>query len=83
MPTSTSKAKVNASTKTVSGQGKARDLRQQKHLLILDDRVEAAASGVVANEKQKQAEEARLEAAKVAAQDQTNRSANLCESSAA
>ena len=68
MPTSTSKAKVNASTKTVSGQGKARDLRQQKHLLILDDRVEAAASGVVANEKQKQAEEARLKAAKVAAQ---------------
>jgi regulator of protease activity HflC (stomatin/prohibitin superfamily) len=35
---------------------------------FLDDRVEAAASGVVANEKQKQAEEARLEAAKVAAQ---------------
>jgi len=30
--------------------------------------VEAAASGVVANEKHKQAEEARLEAAKVAAQ---------------
>ena len=29
---------------------------------FLDDRVEAAASGVVANEKQKQAEEARLEA---------------------
>jgi regulator of protease activity HflC (stomatin/prohibitin superfamily) len=35
---------------------------------FLDDRVESAASGVVANEKQKQAEEARLEAAKVAAQ---------------
>jgi regulator of protease activity HflC (stomatin/prohibitin superfamily) len=35
---------------------------------LLDDRVESAASGVVANEKQKQAEEARLEAAKVAAQ---------------
>jgi len=35
---------------------------------FLDDRVEAAASGVVANEKQKQAEEARLDAAKVAAQ---------------
>ncbi len=35
---------------------------------ILDDRIEAAASGVVANEKQKQAEEARLEAAKIAAQ---------------
>src|SRR5918992_2146819 len=35
---------------------------------FLDDRVEAAASGVVANEKQKQAEEARLEAAKIAAQ---------------
>src|SRR5215510_12182162 len=35
---------------------------------FLDDRVEAAASGVVANEKQKQAEEARLEAARVAAQ---------------
>ena len=35
---------------------------------FLDDRVEAAASGVVANEKQKQAEEARLEAAEVAAQ---------------
>ena len=35
---------------------------------FLDDRFEAAASGVVANEKQKQAEEARLEAAKVAAQ---------------
>jgi len=35
---------------------------------FIDDRVEAAASGVVANEKQKQAEEARLEAAKVAAQ---------------
>src|ERR1044072_4566221 len=35
---------------------------------FLDDRVEAAASGVVANEKQKQAEEARLEAAKVAVQ---------------
>jgi hypothetical protein len=35
---------------------------------FLDDRVEAAASGVVANEKQKQAEEARFEAAKVAAQ---------------
>jgi hypothetical protein len=35
---------------------------------FLDDRIEAAASGVVANEKQKQAEEARLEAAKIAAQ---------------
>ena len=35
---------------------------------FLDDRVEAAASGVVANEKQKQAKEARLGAAKVAAQ---------------
>ena len=35
---------------------------------FLDDRVEAAASGVVANEKQKQAEEARLEAVRVAAQ---------------
>jgi hypothetical protein len=34
---------------------------------FLDDRIEAAASGVVANEKQKQAEEARLEAAKIAA----------------
>jgi hypothetical protein len=35
---------------------------------FLDDRIEQAASGVVANEKQKQAEEARLEAAKIAAQ---------------
>jgi regulator of protease activity HflC (stomatin/prohibitin superfamily) len=35
---------------------------------FMDDRIEAAASGVVANEKQKQAEEARLEAAKIAAQ---------------
>ncbi len=35
---------------------------------FLDDRIEAAASGVVANEKQKQAEEARLEAAKISAQ---------------
>jgi hypothetical protein len=35
---------------------------------FIDDRIEAAASGVVANEKQKQAEEARLEAAKIAAQ---------------
>jgi multidrug resistance efflux pump len=35
---------------------------------FLDYRIEAAASGVVANEKQKQAEEARLEAAKIAAQ---------------
>ena len=35
---------------------------------FLDDRIEAAASGVVANETQKQAEEARLEAAKIAAQ---------------
>lgn len=35
---------------------------------FLDDRIENAASGVVANEKQKQAEEARLEAAKIAAQ---------------
>lgn len=35
---------------------------------FLDDRIESAASGVVANEKQKQAEEARLEAAKIAAQ---------------
>ena len=35
---------------------------------FLDDHIEAAASGVVANEKQKQAEEARLEAAKIAAQ---------------
>ena len=46
-------------------------LRQSLYKLatrLLDDRVEAAASGVVANEKQKQAEEARLEAAKVAAQ---------------
>jgi hypothetical protein len=34
---------------------------------FLDDRIEAAASGVVANEKQKQAEEARLEAAKISA----------------
>jgi SPFH domain/Band 7 family protein len=34
---------------------------------FLDDRIENAASGVVANEKQKQAEEARLEAAKIAA----------------
>jgi len=33
-----------------------------------DDRIEAAASEVVANEKQKQAEEAKLEAAKIAAQ---------------
>lgn len=33
-----------------------------------DDRIEAAASGVVANEKQKQAEEARLEAAKISTQ---------------
>lgn len=35
---------------------------------FLDDRIEAAASMVVANEKQKQAEEARLEAARIAAQ---------------
>jgi regulator of protease activity HflC (stomatin/prohibitin superfamily) len=35
---------------------------------FLDDRIENAASGVVANEKQKQAEEARLEAAKIGAQ---------------
>ena len=35
---------------------------------FLDDRVEAAASDVVASEKQKQAEEARLEAARVDAQ---------------
>jgi hypothetical protein len=35
---------------------------------FLDDRIEAAASGVVANEKLKQAEEARLEAAKISAQ---------------
>jgi hypothetical protein len=35
---------------------------------FLDDRIEQAASGVVANEKQKQAEEARVEAAKIAAQ---------------
>ncbi len=35
---------------------------------FLDDRIESAASGVVANEKMKQAEEARLEAAKIAAQ---------------
>jgi hypothetical protein len=35
---------------------------------FLDDSIERAASGVVANEKQKQAEEARLEAAKIAAQ---------------
>jgi CHASE3 domain sensor protein len=35
---------------------------------FLDDRIEEAASAVVANEKQKQAEEARLEAAKVNAQ---------------
>jgi len=35
---------------------------------FVDDRIEQAASGVVANEKQKQAEEARLEAAKIAAQ---------------
>lgn len=35
---------------------------------FLDDRIEEAASAVVANEKQKQAEEARLEAAKVSAQ---------------
>jgi len=35
---------------------------------FIDDRIESAASGVVANEKQKQAEEARLEAAKIAAQ---------------
>ncbi len=35
---------------------------------FLDDRIEAAASEVVANEKQKQAEEAKLEAAKIAAQ---------------
>ena len=34
MPTSTSKAKLKTSTKTVSGQSKARNLRQQKHLLI-------------------------------------------------
>ncbi|HEX7313128.1 MAG TPA: SPFH domain-containing protein [Pyrinomonadaceae bacterium] len=34
---------------------------------FLDDRIEEAASMVVANEKQKQAEEARLEAAKIAA----------------
>jgi hypothetical protein len=33
-----------------------------------DDRIEAAASEVVANEKQKQAEEAKLEAAKISAQ---------------
>ncbi|HEX8068596.1 MAG TPA: SPFH domain-containing protein [Pyrinomonadaceae bacterium] len=35
---------------------------------FLDDRIEAAASEVVANEKQKQAEAAKLEAAKIAAQ---------------
>jgi hypothetical protein len=35
---------------------------------FLDDRIEAAASEVVANEKQKQAEEAKLEAAKISAQ---------------
>lgn len=35
---------------------------------FLDDRIEAAASEVVANEKQKQAEQAKLEAAKIAAQ---------------
>jgi regulator of protease activity HflC (stomatin/prohibitin superfamily) len=35
---------------------------------FLDDRIEQAASGVVANEKMKQAEEARLEAAKISAQ---------------
>lgn len=35
---------------------------------FLDDRIESAASEVVANEKQKQAEEAKLEAAKIAAQ---------------
>jgi hypothetical protein len=35
---------------------------------FLDDRIEAAASEVVANEKQKQAEEAKLEAARIAAQ---------------
>ena len=35
---------------------------------FLDDRIERAASEVVANEKQKQAEEAKLEAAKIAAQ---------------
>lgn len=35
---------------------------------FLDDRIESAASGVVANEKLKQAEEARLEAAKISAQ---------------
>ena len=35
---------------------------------FLDDRIEEAASAVVANEKQRQAEEAKLEAAKVAAQ---------------
>src|SRR6476469_1850622 len=34
MPTATSKGKLKSSTKTVSGQGKARNLRQQKHLLI-------------------------------------------------
>ena len=53
-------------------------LSQQLHQLLesvqignpdfLDDRIEAAASEVVANEKQKQAEEAKLEAAKIAAQ---------------
>ncbi|HZH29969.1 MAG TPA: SPFH domain-containing protein [Pyrinomonadaceae bacterium] len=35
---------------------------------FLDDRIEAAASEVVANEKQKQAEQAKLEAAKISAQ---------------
>lgn len=35
---------------------------------FLDDRIERAASEVVANEKQKQAEEAKLEAAKISAQ---------------
>ena len=35
---------------------------------FLDDSIERAASGVVANQKMKQAEEARLEAAKIAAQ---------------
>jgi hypothetical protein len=35
---------------------------------FLDDRIESAASEVVANEKQKQAEEAKLEAAKISAQ---------------
>src|ERR1044072_3931689 len=44
---------------------------------FLDDRIEAAASGVVATEKQKQAEEARLQAAKIRAQTQQIEAATL------